>query len=58
MHLLHELKNRAAYASVRSLRSVFTDYKYTRESWKVGDDKRYAGLSAIAYVSDYKEKIN
>ena len=41
---VHELKNRAAYASVRFLRSVFTDYKHTRECWNVGDNKRYAAL--------------
>ena len=40
----HELKNRGDYASARSLRRVFTDNKHTRESWDVGDNKRYAAL--------------
>jgi hypothetical protein len=43
----HELKNRGDYASARSLRSVFTDYKHTGESRDVGDNKRYAALNAI-----------
>jgi hypothetical protein len=43
--MLHELRNRCDYAPARSLRSVFTDYKHTGESWDVGDNKRYAALN-------------
>lgn len=45
--MLHELRNRGEYASVRSMRSTFGDYKYTGESWDVGGNQRYAALNVI-----------
>ena len=47
--MLHEMRNRLGdgYPSACSLRSAFTDwYKHARESWDVGDNKRYVALSA------------
>ena len=54
--MLHEMRNRGDYTSARSLRSVFTDYKQSGESWDIGGNQRYTALNPIQLSAITKKK--
>ena len=48
-----ESPRQAAEGDIEALKGFFTEYQVRSDSWK---DKKVAGLPAVSFVADYKEK--